>query len=64
MREMGRFAQMTIEQDAEGYVSFMANFQDWSQEEITVYCARLRREFRNPKIHGYFHVKVAWGRKP
>lgn len=61
---MGRFAQATIEQDTEGYVSFMADLQGWSREEIVLYAAQLRREMRNPKIHAYFQVKVVWGKKP
>jgi hypothetical protein len=64
LKEVGRFAQATLEQDIEGWVSFMANLQGWSKEEIHVYAARLRKEIRDPSIHGYFLIKVVWGRKP
>lgn len=42
----------------------MADLQGWSKEEIMVYAAHLRREMRNPAIHGYYLVKVVWGQKP
>ncbi|KAL2213557.1 S-adenosyl-L-methionine-dependent methyltransferase [Sarocladium strictum] len=64
LKEVGRFAQATLEQDTEGWVSFMAATQGWTREEVLVYAARLRKEIRDPGIHGYFTIKVVWGRKP
>lgn len=61
---MGQFAEAAITSDVEGYVTYMANLQGWTKEEITVYAAHLRQEIRNPAIHGYYVVKVVWGRKP
>ncbi|KAF5009232.1 hypothetical protein FDECE_4525 [Fusarium decemcellulare] len=64
MKEMGRFSRAALEQDTEGYVLYMATMEGWTREEVTVYAARLRREMRNRKIHGYFRMKVVWGKKP
>ncbi|KAH7310828.1 S-adenosyl-L-methionine-dependent methyltransferase [Stachybotrys elegans] len=64
LREIGRFARATLEQDVEGYVLYMATMQGWSKEEVTLYAAHFRRELRNTAIHGYFHMKVVWGKKP
>lgn len=42
----------------------MASLKGWSKEEITVYAARLRKEIRDPKIHGFANSKIVWARKP
>ena len=54
---------MAVMSDTEGFVLFMANVLGWSQEEIQVYIAHLRREFNSGKHHPYFRVKCVWGRK-
>lgn len=64
LKELGQFAFFAIDTDVEGYVTYMADLQGWSKEEIMVYAAHLRREIRNPEIHGYYWVKVVWGKKP
>lgn len=35
-----------------------------TKEEVMIYAAHVRRELRNPAIHGYYNIKVVWGRKP
>lgn len=64
LKELGQFAFFVIDTDVEGYVTYMADLQGWSKKEIMVYAAHLRREIRNSAIHGYYSVKVVWGRKP
>ncbi|KAH7140975.1 S-adenosyl-L-methionine-dependent methyltransferase [Dactylonectria macrodidyma] len=65
LREIGQFAQAALEQDYEGYVLYMANMVlGWSQEEVTLYCAQLRREIRSGKFHPYYRQRVVYGRKP
>ncbi|KAL2211535.1 S-adenosyl-L-methionine-dependent methyltransferase [Sarocladium strictum] len=63
-KEMGKFGQATLHQDVEGYVSYVAGLQGWTTKQVAVYAAQLRREIRNPKIHGYYYVQLLWGRKP
>ncbi|RSL58559.1 hypothetical protein CEP53_006104 [Fusarium sp. AF-6] len=64
-KEIGRYAQATLEQDIEGYVLFMANtVEGWSKEEIEVYIRLLRRELRSGKMHPYYLQKVVWAQKP
>lgn len=60
MKELGQFAFSAIDTDVKGYVTYMADLQGWTKEEIMVYAARLRREIRNTAIHGYYLVKVVW----
>lgn len=64
MKGIGRYAQLVLEQDAEGYIVFIANTLGWSREEVMVYSATLKREIRSQKYHGYYRQKVVWGRKP
>lgn len=65
MKEIGRYAQATLEQDIEGYVLFMANtVEGWTKEEVEVYISMLRRELRQGKMHPYYHQKVVWAQKP
>lgn len=61
---MGKFGQATLEQDVEGYVSYVASMQGWTQDQVSVYASNLRREMRNTDIHGYYYLSLIWGRKP
>lgn len=36
----------------------------WSQEEITVYAAHLRKELRGGKVHAFYRANVVWAQKP
>ena len=64
MKEAGEFAYAAVAPDIEGYVLYMATLQGWTKDEVSVYSAHLRRELRDPQIHGYVDAKVVWGRKP
>ncbi|KAK7430702.1 hypothetical protein QQZ08_002746 [Neonectria magnoliae] len=65
LREIGQFSQAALEQDYEGYVLFMANMVlGWSKEEVSLYCAQLRREIRSGKFHPFYRQRVVYGRKP
>ncbi|KAK1763691.1 S-adenosyl-L-methionine-dependent methyltransferase [Phialemonium atrogriseum] len=65
LKEIGQYAQLSLEQDSEGWVLFMANVMvGWSKEEIQVYTTQLRREIRSGKKHAFYRQRVVWGRKP
>ncbi|KAF5011136.1 hypothetical protein FDECE_2744 [Fusarium decemcellulare] len=65
LKEAGRFAQLALERDLEGYTCYIASqFLGWSREEISVYCAQLRRELHNGKVHAFYRQKAVFGRKP
>ncbi|KXH27626.1 methyltransferase domain-containing protein [Colletotrichum nymphaeae SA-01] len=36
----------------------------WTREEVFVFCAGVRDELKQQKVHGYFNAYAAWGRKP
>ncbi|EEU38673.1 uncharacterized protein NECHADRAFT_45720 [Fusarium vanettenii 77-13-4] len=65
LREIGQYAQLSMEQDFEGLILFMTNvLGGWSREDIQVYTTHLRREIRSGKKHGWYWQKVVWARKP
>ncbi|GAB1319441.1 hypothetical protein MFIFM68171_09651 [Madurella fahalii] len=55
----GLFAKMALKSDIEGYVPFFTSVvSGYSQEQVLVYIAHLRRELRNTDIYGYFRLRV------
>ncbi|KAF4458666.1 hypothetical protein FALBO_14583 [Fusarium albosuccineum] len=65
LKEISQFAQAALEQDYESYVLFMANMVlGWSKEEVSMYCAQLRREIRSGRFHPFYRQRVVYGRKP
>ncbi|ROT36420.1 S-adenosyl-L-methionine-dependent methyltransferase [Sodiomyces alkalinus F11] len=65
LKEIGRFIQLSVETDLEGIVQFMAGLlEGWSPEDIMLYGAQLRREFRAKKTHAYYLQRVVWAQKP
>ena len=36
----------------------------WTVEEVWVMCAEMRKEMRNPKLHGIHEMRVVFARKP
>ncbi|CCT71080.1 related to methyltransferase [Fusarium fujikuroi] len=65
MKEIGKYAQATLEQDIEGYVLFMANtVEGWTRAEVEVYISMLRRELRQGTMHPYYRQKAVWAQKP
>ncbi|RMJ15482.1 hypothetical protein CDV36_004866 [Fusarium kuroshium] len=64
-RNVGLFAQEVLEGDVEGHVLHVADLAwGWSKEQVTVYCAKLRKEIRSGKHHPYYRIKIVYGRKP
>ncbi|KAK1777731.1 S-adenosyl-L-methionine-dependent methyltransferase [Copromyces sp. CBS 386.78] len=65
LAEKGLWWKIMIESDLEGYLNYTFNaVMGWRPEETGVYAAQLRKEFKNPKIHGYTRARSVWGRKP
>ncbi|KAJ6133723.1 hypothetical protein N7523_000045 [Penicillium sp. IBT 18751x] len=38
--------------------------EPWTQDEVLVYVARLRKELKNPRFHLYQRARRVWARKP
>jgi ubiquinone/menaquinone biosynthesis C-methylase UbiE len=63
-KEIGTYQRFATELDTEGSMLMVAALSGWSKEEVRVYLAHLRREWRNPNIHAYYRQKVVWAQKP
>ncbi|KAH7271841.1 S-adenosyl-L-methionine-dependent methyltransferase [Fusarium solani] len=66
LAEIGRFTQLTLENDMEGYTLFLwTSILGWPQDEYQVFLAKMRRIMRNTRsIHIYCKYKYVYGRKP
>jgi len=64
MKEMGKYQHLATANDLTGTLLYMGNLMGWQPEEIQIYAAKLRNEFKNPKIHGYYMQKIVWAQKP
>lgn len=64
LREMGQFQQLATAKDLHGTLLYMGNLMGWQPDELQVYAAKLRSEFKNTNIHGYYWQKIVWAQKP
>ncbi|KAK0745549.1 S-adenosyl-L-methionine-dependent methyltransferase [Schizothecium vesticola] len=65
LAEMGRYVQLTLENDLEGYSTFMwNNVLGWPADEYQIFLMRTRQELRDKKIHSFLKVRYVYGRKP
>jgi len=65
MQRIGAYAQMTLETDAEGWVLYIWNaVMGWSVEEVRVYLAHVRNQYRSSKIRPYQKHRMVYGMKP
>ena len=65
LKEMGQYLQLVLKTDMEGYILFIASMVlGWSQPEVTVYCAQMRRELRSGRYQPMYQQRVVCGRKP
>lgn len=64
LKEVGQFSRAVWEYDTRGLVGYNANLLGWTSEELTVYCAQLRREMRSLKAHAFYRSNVLWAQKP
>lgn len=64
-KRAGIYAKVALEQDLEGYISFV-----WTHvlqkpiEEMHVYLASFRKALRAPNVHLYLEQRVVYARKP
>ncbi|RTE84956.1 hypothetical protein BHE90_000456 [Fusarium euwallaceae] len=65
LKELGKWNLANFDAGLEG-VSFalFTRVLSWSKEDVLALCADVRRELRNPKVHGYWKIYVVYGQKP
>ncbi|KAK0627986.1 S-adenosyl-L-methionine-dependent methyltransferase [Immersiella caudata] len=65
LAEVGRYVRLTVENDMEGYSTFLwNNVLGWPADEHQIFLMSSRQELRDRNIHPYFTVQYVYGRKP
>jgi len=65
MKDVGQWNQLNILEGLEGFcLALLTRGLAWTKEEVDVFVARVSRDLRDRKIHAYFPMPVAFGRKP
>ncbi|RKK23540.1 hypothetical protein BFJ68_g17274 [Fusarium oxysporum] len=66
LAEIGRFTQLTLENDMEGYTLFLwTNVLGWPKDEYQIFLMSMRKVLRNTaNIHIYCKYKYVYGCKP
>ena len=48
-----------------GYLNYLCDLVlGWKPEETKNFATQVKKEWNNPDIHGYFMLRVVYGRKP
>lgn len=48
-----------------GYINYILQVvMGWTPEETKAFATHVKQEWNNPEIHGYFMIRVVYGRKP
>ncbi|RGP77203.1 hypothetical protein FLONG3_4718 [Fusarium longipes] len=65
LKELGKWNLVNFDAGLEGVsLALFIRVLDWSKEEVLTLCADVRKELRNPKVHGYWKIYVVYGQKP
>jgi len=64
-KTIGAYNRMAVEDGIEGWAMYMfTNVHGWQREEVQVLIAQIKKEVRDPKIHGWQYMTVCYGQKP
>ncbi|RMJ18477.1 hypothetical protein CDV36_001850 [Fusarium kuroshium] len=65
LKELGKWNLANFDAGLEGVsLALFTRVLSWSKEDVLALCADVRRELRNPKVHGYWKIYVVYGQKP
>jgi hypothetical protein len=65
LKQIGKWRQMEIETGIEGWsIAMFTRVLGMSYEEVQLYLAEVRRDWRDKRVHAYTRVGVVYGRKP
>ncbi|KAF4982463.1 hypothetical protein FZEAL_1917 [Fusarium zealandicum] len=65
LKELGKWNLANFDAGLEGVsLALFTRVLSWSREEVLALCADVRRELRDPKVHGYWKIYVVYGQKP
>ncbi|KAI1043840.1 hypothetical protein LB505_010712 [Fusarium chuoi] len=64
-KELGAWACANIAGGLDGLsLAYFTRGLGWSTEETRVFCAHVRKDLQNPRIHAYWPIYFVYGRKP
>ncbi|TEA17258.1 Secondary metabolism regulator LAE1 [Colletotrichum sidae] len=64
-REIGDWVQAAFLQGLEGFtLALFTRVLGWTKEETLVFCAEVRQELKERRVHGYSNVYCVYGCKP
>ncbi|KAJ3547261.1 hypothetical protein NM208_g1611 [Fusarium decemcellulare] len=65
LKELGKWNLANFDAGLEGVsLALFTRVLSWSKEEVLALCAEVRKELRNPKVHGYWKIYIVYGQKP
>ncbi|KPM36931.1 hypothetical protein AK830_g9631 [Neonectria ditissima] len=65
LKELGRWNLANFDAGLEGVsLALFTRVLSWSKEEVLALCSEVRKELRNPKVHGYWKIYIVYGQKP
>ncbi|KAI8249783.1 putative methyltransferase tdiE [Colletotrichum sp. SAR 10_98] len=64
-KEVGGWVQESLFPGLEGLsLGLFTRVLDWTRDETLVFCAQVRNDVKNTKLHGYYDGLSVYGRKP
>ncbi|KAK7421594.1 hypothetical protein QQX98_002061 [Neonectria punicea] len=65
LKELGRWNLANFDAGLEGVsLALFTRVLSWTKEEVMALCAEVRKELRNPRVHGYWKIYIVYGQKP
>lgn len=65
MKDLGAWTRAHLDAGLEGWtLRGLTGVLGWTREEVLAYCAGMRADMRNPKLHGIHEMRVVFARKP
>jgi hypothetical protein len=65
LRVLGAWTELAFARELEALsMGPLTHSLGWDPAEVEVLCASVRKEFRNRRVHAYFPVVTAYGKKP
>ncbi|CAM1503213.1 Fc.00g079890.m01.CDS01 [Cosmosporella sp. VM-42] len=64
-KELGAWTFTNLNEGIEGLtLALFTRALKWTKEETMVFCANVRKQLKDPRIHAYLPIIVVYGRKP
>jgi hypothetical protein len=65
LKDLGRYQQHMMLEALDAYsFGLFTRVLGWSNEEVQVLLAEVRKDLQNRRFHGYSRVYVVYGKKP